>query len=364
MRIIDPIEPRHPFDLTRRLLCHSDRLAEWVAGKDTFPVSMEVNLTNRCNMACGWCITEYAHENGDPGLDTERLLSCLREYSSLGGRSVTWSGGGEPTLHRAFKEIVRAVSEIGLDQGLLTNGLFSKGIAREVATHCKWIRVSLDTYDEEAYAKEKNVSKAAFHRVIRNIRQMVRFRDGCRIGINMNVAGWNRDHIRGTYEFGVSMGVDYLQIRPVLAVKRPLRNARYNVRLETEAVRDIIETIRSIRTRPATRLIASMDKFGDLLEAPGAERPYDSCLYHHLVCVLDSDGSLCVCMFHLKDDRFIFGNLHRQTLEGIWKGSRRRRVVELTRNMDFSICQACCKGHEVNRIMHGVFNPPRGKNFL
>jgi len=84
-----------------------------------FPVSLEINLTNRCNMACAWCIAKYSRDQSDPGIATDMLIERLPEYRRLGGRSVTWTGGGEPTCHRDFLKILCAVQGIGLDQGLM-----------------------------------------------------------------------------------------------------------------------------------------------------------------------------------------------------------------------------------------------------
>jgi len=68
----------------------------------------EAYLTFRCNFNCGYCINKY---NGlekraeMPGKDWVNLIESI----DFGGLTLTL-GGGEPTLHPDFYEIVRSVT--------------------------------------------------------------------------------------------------------------------------------------------------------------------------------------------------------------------------------------------------------------
>src|SRR4051794_2660932 len=79
-----PLSPGglNPFGTQAKVVFgHFDRLAELRLTGDTFPVLVEVNLTNYCNLACRWCISMYSHQ-GNPGMtpDEKRLrLICLDE---------------------------------------------------------------------------------------------------------------------------------------------------------------------------------------------------------------------------------------------------------------------------------------------
>jgi GTP 3',8-cyclase len=63
-------------------------------------------------------------------------------------------------------------------------------------------------------------------------------------------------------------------------------------------------------------------------------------------------------MYHLGDKSFSFGNIYENTLDETWDGAKRRQVVEMCRNhLDLSTCQVCCKGHEINKLIHFMETP-------
>ncbi len=69
-----------------------------------------IELTNSCNLSCGHCFDERHAATGDLSLDV--LDNLLREGKSCGIDQLSFTGG-EPTLHRRFRDIVDRVSEAG-----------------------------------------------------------------------------------------------------------------------------------------------------------------------------------------------------------------------------------------------------------
>ena len=65
-----------------------------------------IELTNRCNLSCGHCFDERHAATGD--LSLEVLEKVLREGKSCGIEQVSFTGG-EPTIHRRFREIIERV---------------------------------------------------------------------------------------------------------------------------------------------------------------------------------------------------------------------------------------------------------------
>ena len=66
-----------------------------------------IELTNRCNLSCGHCFDERHAATGDLPLTV--LEKVLREGKSCGIEQVSFTGG-EPTIHRRFKEIIERVA--------------------------------------------------------------------------------------------------------------------------------------------------------------------------------------------------------------------------------------------------------------
>jgi MoaA/NifB/PqqE/SkfB family radical SAM enzyme len=375
----------NPFDTQAKVLfAHFDRLADLRRTGDTFPVLIEVNLTNYCNEACEWCISMYSHD-GNPamtaderrirrvrrdahpaltgrpdrqrGLEVGVLKGFLARARDMGLRAVTWSGGGEPTTHPDFLGGVRAAAEVGVEQGLMTNGFFPADYAPAVGETVRWVRVSLDTLDRDRYRQKKAID--ALPRVLSTIRRLLRH--PATVGVNMNLAVWNADELLPMARWCRDEGVGYFQVRPVLGLPFEMaRTAAYRSqpRLDWDQLRADLEAAEGLSTS-GFRVAVSWDKFVDVHDPSGNfGRTYSGCLYHYLCCVLNADGDLCVCMYHLGDRAFTFGNIYEETVEAIWAGPKRREVVGMCATaLDLSSCQVCCKGHEVNKLLHRLGHP-------
>jgi len=382
----------NPFGAQVKMLRHMDRLVDLQRDGDTFPVLIEINPSNRCNQACRWCISGNTHLSNpamtpeeraerlraiamspvisgypdrEGGLVFSNLTRFLLEARAMGLKAVTWSGGGEPTTYNRILDAVQEAANAGLEQGLMTNGLYPSSYVPVLGTHLRWLRVSLDTLDAEKYAYHKRSDGLAA--VLRNIEQVVRY--PARVGINMNLAPWNVGEMRAMAEWSRDVGASYFQVRPTLGLPFELRDNepyREQPRLEwLHKVRPLLQEVESIRSE-GFRVCVSWDKFKDL-EDPNFGRSYQQCLAHHFVCVLNADGDLCVCMYHLGDNRFSFGNIYEQSVADIWYGQKRQQVLELcNEQLDLETCQVCCKGHEINKFLHLANNtdPDQDVNFL
>lgn len=376
---------RNPFAAQAKMLWHLDRLAEWKLKGDTFPVQMEINLTNYCNEACRWCISSYSHIfnpsmtkaereqrtvhlhqiptlSNHPerrrGIDIACLQSFLEQAKAKGLLAVTWSGGGEPTTHPNFVEAVEYAANLGLEQGLMTNGLYPESYVPVMGKNLRWMRVSLDTINAEKYEYQKFTK--GFRRVISNIEQVIRY--PVKVGINMNLAAWNVDEVLAMAKWCRDTGVDYFQIRPILGLPFDMEhNAPYRKQPELDWIQHVKPLLHEAEkfSTDKFQVIVSWDKFEDLCDVEGNfGRVYKNCMYHFFFCVLNADGDLCVCMYHLGDKRFSFGNIYENTVEEIWNSAQRRKVIDMCANhLDLSTCQVCCKGHEINKLMHFIENP-------
>ena len=344
-----------PFQTRTKLqTIYGEHVRQIWQGEDPYPVAMEVNLSNFCNQGCHWCISEKVRSKAYLDISDPAIERFFRDFRRFGGKALSWSGGGEPTLHPKFETAIELISNIGLDQGLVTHGAFPERLVRPIARHCKWIRISLDTHKPEDYAAKRGTKLVAFDRAVANATSLVK--QGVKVGVNMNVARWNVDHIKGVYDLASRISADYLQIRPTLPT--PFASIQHEELLRTDNINKIMEDAIAIRDSgpSSTQLIVSIDKFDDLRKR-GLERQYQGCKSHRIFVVLDWTGDLMVCMYHLGDKRFSFGNVYTQSLPEIWKSATRAKVLEFCGNqLDHTKdgCQMCCKGHEINKVLFGT----------
>ncbi len=82
------------------------------------PIMVFLNVTRRCNLACGYC-TEYDDTSAPVPLDT--LRGRIDDLARLRTVMVTLNGG-EPLLHPDLGEVVATIRGRGMTPALNTNG--------------------------------------------------------------------------------------------------------------------------------------------------------------------------------------------------------------------------------------------------
>lgn len=376
----------NPFTNQRKMLHHVQVLSNWKNSGDTnSPILIEINLTNICNQACRWCISMYSHVSNPAmsvdekkikkahlaksggkmaGLEFDRVKRFIQEVHTAGTKAITWSGGGEPSVHPLFSEIVEFTSNY-LEQGIMTNGQFPARYVPVVGNNLSWARISLDTFDPEKYAFHRHSKQ--IHAVIKNIKELSNY--PLSLGLNMNIAEWNMDEIVSFAERGRDLGVNYVQFRPILGLPFEMKeNTPYTNHLGTNLLPKIEEKIRKAQelSNDNFKVLCSWDKFKDIQDVENDfGRTYTSCEGHHFMCVLDANGDLNVCMYHLGEDAFVMGNIYQNTFQEIWESTKRSLVIEHCKtNIDFSKCQSCCKLHNLNKMLHYMNDTPNEVNFI
>jgi len=103
------------------------------------PVHVQLYPTNKCNFTCGFCSCSKRNKNLELPLDT--IIDTINRFSLLGCKAVTVTGGGEPTLHQNFNDVISEIAWKGLKVGLSTNGTTLSYLSN-VLNKFTWIRIS------------------------------------------------------------------------------------------------------------------------------------------------------------------------------------------------------------------------------
>lgn len=123
------------------------------------PESFQVNsidlvITNRCNLACRHCCADAASVMSDDPLSFEEILRIIDELCAINPESIVINGG-EPMVRKDFFEISRYLRKHynGIIC-LMTNGTcINAGNVDELIPLFDSINISLDGYDEETCSK-------------------------------------------------------------------------------------------------------------------------------------------------------------------------------------------------------------------
>lgn len=129
-----------------------------------------VYLTNRCNQRCRHCYM-YAGENTSNELSISEIVNLLKNFSTIGGRVVTFTGG-EVTVRPDFLTIIEAAKELDLTVCVLTNGvLWSQQFIQKAAKYIDEVQVSIDGFDGESYRAVRGSN--AFGDVLVSVNRLV-----------------------------------------------------------------------------------------------------------------------------------------------------------------------------------------------
>ncbi len=278
--------------------------AAYLAGERVYPINVEISPSGLCQAECPFCFFAGTGELGhhrNVMLDQNRTLGLLYEMKVLGVKSVSWTGGGEPTLHRHFGDFARAAAGLGLDQGLFTNALAEPKYDPSLFS---WIRVTMTDkpFREDLIAK---------------------LRPAKALGIAFNYAGpQDDDYLRETLGLAERARADYVQVRPALAFHGQ------TVDIAPPAIEHPL-------------LYVTPYKFEDAKRKHG----YATCEAFHFSPFVWENGNVDVCAYMRKHDGYRLGNIYEDSLKTIL--DRAPRSVPVS-----PLCQVACKLHEMNKAVH------------
>lgn len=152
-----------------------------------FPLNLDIEPTNRCNLHCPFCYRTIAVKNkadvfdrqGDMTLDTyQRILSQITADGKCIVPAVKLTHRGEPFLNENLVDMVRMAKEAGaVDVMVNTNGtLMTEKAALEIlAAGIDKMLFSFDSPYAEKYEAVR--AGASYSRVLDNIRRFARIRN-------------------------------------------------------------------------------------------------------------------------------------------------------------------------------------------
>ena len=116
----DVVQGRSYSSNLTKLLKQLPKLQNLQEGKKASPVMAHISLTNACNLTCSFCC--FANRDISEKMPTEKVFQALESFKAIGVTGVEFTGGGEPSIHPHFKEIVQYAKDLGFSLGICTNG--------------------------------------------------------------------------------------------------------------------------------------------------------------------------------------------------------------------------------------------------
>jgi MoaA/NifB/PqqE/SkfB family radical SAM enzyme len=246
----------------------------------------------------------------------------------------------------------------GIQTGLVTNGTLLDGkVAERAAMFCEWVRISIDASTPDTYHLTHREDKTMFFHVLQNVDALVRdrnmYKTDCVIGASFLIHPANYKEIYSFAELAANMGVDYVQFKPLLTIRKWFS--------EDDMSKQIIQDMAMAKEDFESENFHVAANFGRFQHVKvGFKRPYDQCLGHNLIAIIMATGQMNVCCHQRPRANYTFGDLHRQGFEEIWFGKEREEAV---RNIKFSECPSC-KYEMYNQYLWAMHRQPRHANFI
>lgn len=306
------------------------------------PAHIELDLTDRCNVACYFCNAQDVRTKEQIPID--RAIDLIDELVETGLKSVRLAGGGEPLFHRGILEVLDHIErrKIVIDN-ITTNGValgpeiaerLVRGRAREVV-------FSLNAVDAADYHRMMQVRPELFDKVIGNVRNLVATRGesshpAVTLQFLIDRQNWHR--IVDMYELGRSLRPDNIAINAVLEIPRDRIDE--DVLLTTgdrDLVRPLVEEIlRRDREERLLHIDFAIDGWNEMLRSARESAKYEpaprfptassfrekngGCFFGWYTATVLGNGDVYPCCLLVQPDYQPLGNVYETPFREQWTG--------------------------------------------
>ena len=258
-------------------------------------------------------------------MDYDILCHLFQDLSAGGTKGVVFEGGGEPTLHPDFADLVKSANKSGLAVGLITNGTVR--LSEEVLKQFEWIRVSLDASNAEEYYALKKADY--FEKVMSNLAYYSKYCET--VGVGYVGTNCNLANIETLIMRLREMGVSYIQLRPVVDMPELMPQEK---------------DLRYLECYRSARFNVIVDGMRENMENGNDNLP---CIANSITSVISGDGSVYLCgRLNIYDWMHPIGNIVKQSFSEIWYGEERKKQLHMVGDADF--CSRNCPQCRVSKF--------------
>jgi MoaA/NifB/PqqE/SkfB family radical SAM enzyme len=335
---------------------HIDRIASLRDGRPIAPTHVQIILSDLCNQDCHFCAYRMeggfstamfsdAEGNKNPNrrMPTEKALEILDDCAAAGVGAIEFTGGGEPTVHPRWKEIIGHAQALGMQTGLVTNGV--KLEPTPVLERLTWLRVSLDAGEAETYQRIRR--SAAWPKVMNNLR-MVGGLTGPYVGVGFVVTRENYTELAQAAALVKSFGIPYIRVSAMFSMS----GADYY-----EGIAEAINKQRELAKAMQDDKFKVIDFFDDRLNDLRMAAPdYDFCGYQQFVVYIGGDQRVYSCCTNAYTPHGQIGDLSNMRFAD-W-------LLQPSR-LDFD-ARGChhCQFNDKNRVINYMVGKPAHVDFV
>lgn len=209
----------------------------------SFPLSIEIELTKACNLACRFCYNIWKNSganlasNRNVNLGIMEIKKIQSESAQHGLFKIRYSGG-EPLLHPDFKKIIQNGASLGLYQVVFTNGYFLSSDMAKFFKRNLVKEVLISLHGDKEFHESITTKTGSFEKALSAMR--IALEEGLQVIAEMVVTNNNKDKINAVINTLTEIGVKDLRL--MRYVKTGVNDNNFNLSPESFAtVLDSIE---------------------------------------------------------------------------------------------------------------------------
>jgi Fe-coproporphyrin III synthase len=341
-----------------KFLRFRDQLEALENGHVAPPVHVRIKPMNPCDHDCWYCA--YHDENLQLGnlmeykdrLPREKMMEIADDLAEMGVKAVTFSGGGEPLIYPHIAEAANRLGKSGIKLATLTNGShLHEDIAEAFARYGTWIRVSIDGWNAESYAKIRNVKLTEFDMVINNMRNFANLNSSCILGINYVIDNQNYGHVLEFTKLMKDVGVNHMKIMGVLVSNDGRESNQYHDTFR-ESVYSQIEQAKLLEDGKF-KIIDHYHEFPERFD-----KDYQTCPSMQFLTIIGADSKVYSCHDKAYTELGLLGSIENRRFKDFWYSEEnKKRLKEINPSKD---CQHHCAEHKRNLMLHEYMNVDQG----
>jgi GTP 3',8-cyclase len=360
------------FNPQKKVLHHLGTVLDYLNGKNTDPINLEIDPSNACNHSCPFCISGHIHLSKFKGTEffnrqmmhKDVLMNLVKDLSKTEVKSVSWTGGGEPTMNPHLKSAIKYLKEnSNIDMGMFSNGsMFERfDLFETIVDSLSWIRISMDAGKAKSYDDLRVTSKGNnFEVVLNNIKKLIKIKkernSKITIGVGFVVSQDNFEEVLDFANLFRDIDVDYCQYKPeIIQIERNVSHDKKEQISPEFWANKVLNLLDQASKILGNKFQCNSYKVQDLIidKKKTYGREYKQCIGSQLQPCIGADGEVYVCTNHRGHKDRSYGSLYKKSFSEIWADVNKRGCVmkQIENKEKFSMCSQLCKPHESNKML-------------
>lgn len=318
-----------------KALRHPERIASIRAREVTPPTHVQLVLSDLCNQSCHFCSyrdpgyqsSQLFHVEGNYNpnrkIPFEKVVEMLDDFAEMGVKGIQLTGGGEPTVHPQFGQVLDEIRKRRIPYGLITNGVL---LHKFDVSDAAWLRISIDAAKAETYSKIRSVPRDHFDRALSQVEKY-------KAGTGFVVTHENWDEVADAVRLYKSLGARNVRIAPQFTEQNALPFFSLALPFIREAVAEAI---------PGFDVFS---RFEDKHEEVNSIPTDQLCGYQYFTTFIGADQNMYRCCVYAYNERGLIGSVKERRFKDAWA-----EAWPKLRSLDATSCVGC-HYQDINRTL-------------